>query len=746
MQEHLSGIIEHIIFRNEENAYTVMNVSTEDGDMTVVGYFPDAHEGVYLEADGSFLDHAVYGVQFRAEKSSIRVPDAGLAFERYLGSGAIKGVGEKLARSIIRHFGDDAARILREEPERLAEVKGISIRGAQRIAQQMAEQAQMQNAMAFLAGFDISLSLASKIYNFYQDDLYRVLRENPYRLAEDIPGVGFKLADRIAAKAGIRPDSAYRIRSGIVYLLSRAALDGHCFLPRDILFDEARELLSADEEMLSRALMDLSIEKKIVCRARDAKGQAEKMPVYLARLYFLELNTARMLHDLNIRCAEDTGRVERQLAAALHRDGLNLDEMQARAVKAAVCNGVTILTGGPGTGKTTTINAMIRYFIAEGMEIVLAAPTGRAAKRMTEATGYAASTIHRLLEANGAIQDARAGEARFARNGENPLEADVVIIDESSMMDIYLMHALLSALVPGTRLVLVGDVNQLPSVGPGAVLADLIRARAFEVVQLVHIFRQAAESDIVVNAHRIRRGERIEVDNKSRDFFFLERNDVRVIQRVVLSLVMEKLPRYVDADPFDIQVLTPMRKGALGVESLNGILQRYLNPPSPDKEEVTHAGVLFRLGDKVMQTQNDYQLAWEVRGVHGIAAQTGSGIFNGDMGIVTRIDAQSERMEVCFDDGRIAAYSFSQLDELELAYAITVHKSQGSEYPAVVIPLLFGPPMLMNRNLLYTAVTRARSCVVLVGEQAVFQEMIDNETEASRYTALAWRMEELKSP
>lgn len=741
MKEKIEGYVEHIVYRNDENGYTVLNLSAGKEEITCVGSFQSIHEGEYLTAEGQYTVHTTYGRQFQADRYEIQLPKNGAALERYLGSGAVKGIGAALASRIVQRFGEDTLRIMEEEPERLAEIKGISERKAREIGEQMIENSQMQNAMIFLAQYGISLTLGIKIYNQYQDMLYQVLRENPYKLAEDIQGVGFKIADEIAGRAGIRADSEYRIRSGLFYTLSRAGAEGHLYLPREELLERAAALLGLDTGILDKHLMDLSIDRKIVLKEQKKGDGESNVIVYSSQSYFLELNTARMLQELNIVCESGGDAVEKRIAALEASDGISLDEKQKAAVAAAVRNGLMILTGGPGTGKTTTINTMIRYFEAEDMEIALAAPTGRAAKRMTEATGYEASTIHRLLELSGVVEEA-SEDVRFERNADHPLEADVIIIDEMSMVDIYLMHALLSAVVPGTRLILVGDMNQLPSVGPGSVLRDIIRSEAFPVVELTHIFRQASESDIVVNAHRIHAGLPVALDNHSRDFFFLRRIDIPVIQKVVLTLVSQKLPRYVDARPQDIQVLCPMRKGPLGVENLNLILQKYLNPPSPEKAEQAVGSGVFRVGDKVMQIRNDYQLEWEIRGKYGIAAQKGLGVFNGDLGVITSINSFGELLTVEYEEGRFVDYTFKQLDELELAYATTIHKAQGSEYPAVVIPLLGGPRMLMTRNLLYTAVTRARKCVVLTGSAETFQAMIENQTEENRYTTLDQRIRE----
>ena len=743
----LEGYVEHIIYRNTENGYSVLNLVSDGEETTVVGTFHYISEGELLELEGEYTEHPLYGQQFHMERFEVKVPQDALAMERYLGSGAIKGIGAALAARIVRRFGAKTFEIMEREPERLAEIKGISERKAREIAEQMEEKRELRQAMVFLQEYGISVNLAVKVYERYGQEIYRIIKENPYRLAEDIAGVGFRTADEIAKKVGIREDSDFRIRSGLLYTLLGASSEGHTCLPEELLLRKASELLRVPAEAVERHLNDLSMDRKLVRKIfSDAEGR-ERTFVYSSTAYYAELSTAVMLSRLNLTLETSDTEIDTLLHRVSRQSKIELDERQKEAVSEAVKHGVLILTGGPGTGKTTTINAMIRYFEAEGLEILLAAPTGRAAKRMTEATGCQARTIHRMLELSGGPESA-GGRASFMKNEDDPLEADVIIIDEMSMVDLYLMQALLKAVVPGTRLILVGDVNQLPSVGPGSVLQDLIRSEAFPVVRLTKIFRQAAESDIIVNAHKINRGERIVLDNKSRDFFFLQRQDPNVILRVVLALVQEKLPRYVNAQPSDIQVLTPMRKGALGVENLNRVLQRYLNPAAPDKPELpfghgsaggedgeNQKGVL-RTGDKVMQIRNNYQLEWEVRNRYGIAVDRGLGVFNGDMGIVRGINSFAEEVTVEFDEGRMVSYPYKQLDELELAYAVTVHKSQGSEYPAVVIPLLAGPRPLMNRNLLYTAVTRARSCVTLVGSAGTFQAMVDNGTEQKRYTGL----------
>ena len=732
------GYVEHIVFRNNDNGYTVFQLVSEEEELTCVGLFSVLAEGELVQVSGYMKEHPLYGEQLQVEQYELLTPEDETAMERYLGSGAIKGIGAAMAARIVRRFKGDTFRIIEEEPERLAEVKGISEKKAIEISAQMEEKKDLRQAMMFLTQYGISVPLAVKIYQQYGNRTYQVVEENPYRLADDISGIGFKIADEIASRIGIHTDSDYRIRSGLLYVLLQATGEGHTCLPKEDLLHRAAALLGVEEEQMETQLMNLCMDRKLVM-----KEQNGKVMVWYGQYYYMELNVAKMLHDLNLECEMEESQIVKKLSKVEKQASITLDEMQRKAVVEAVKNGVLVITGGPGTGKTPTINAIIRYFETEDMEILLAAPTGRAAKRMTEATGWEAVTIHRLLELSGVPSDDRS-TASFERNEENPLEADVIIIDEMSMVDIFLMNALLKAVSVGTRLILVGDINQLPSVGPGCVLKDIIRAGSCPVVQLTRIFRQASQSDIIVNAHKINRGEHVTLDNKSRDFFFLQRQDPNVILRVVLALVQEKMPRYVDARPTDIQVLTPMRKGSLGVENLNEMLQRYLNPPSPEKNEKETARGRFREGDKVMQIKNNYQIEWEARNRYGIAIDKGTGIFNGDMGIVQQIDLLAETMEVLFDDYRTVTYSFQMLEELELAYAVTIHKSQGSEYPAVVIPLLTGPRMLMNRNLLYTAVTRARSCVTLVGSPETFAQMIDNASEQTRYSGLYDRIREVE--
>ncbi|MCD8082777.1 MAG: ATP-dependent RecD-like DNA helicase [Clostridiales bacterium] len=767
----VNGYVEKIKYRNEENGYSILSVSSDDEEYVLLGTFPCISEGDFIEASGRTVNHPLYGEQIQVEHYELKAPEDTASMERYLGSGAIRGIGAALAGRIVRRFKADTFRIIEEEPERLAEVKGISEKLAMSIAEQMEEKKEMRQAMMFLQDYGISMNLSLKIYHQYGASLYGIMKENPYRLADDIQGIGFKMADEIAQRAGILTDSDFRIRSGLFYTLLQSTASGHTCLPEEELLRRASDLLHVEPDMMEKHLMDLQMDKKIVVKigeerdtgATETENASAALPetgdpekedereepklsryIYAAQYYYMELNAARILHDLNVHASRPEEAIREKLMEIFSQERIEPDEMQLKAVMEAVNSGLLIITGGPGTGKTTTINAIIRYFEQEEMEILLAAPTGRAAKRMTEATGYEARTVHRLLELVGVpSEDGGTEGMHFERNEENPLEADAIIIDEVSMVDISLMYALLRAVNPGTRLILVGDVNQLPSVGPGNVLRDMIDSGCFRVVRLTRIFRQAAESDIILNAHRIHDGERIPLGNRSRDFLFIRQEQPDEVIQTMITLVRQKLPGYVHADISEIQIMTPMRKGVLGVERLNAILQEKLNPKTPDKAEKEAGGVIYRVGDKVMQIRNNYQIAWEIRNSYGIPQESGTGVFNGDIGRILEINRFAETLTVAFDEGKLVEYSFKQLEELELAYAITIHKSHGSEYPAVVIPIYPGPTMLMTRNLIYTAVTRARSCVCLVGLPEVFQAMVDNETEQRRYTGLKQRIREV---
>lgn len=728
-KETINGFVEKVVYRNAENGYTVVNISVEGDDVVCTGYFSDIAEGDQIIAEGSFVEHKQYGVQFTVASYEIKEPETSVAMEKYLGSGIIKGVGPALSAKIVKKFGDETFNIIEREPERLAEIKGITEKKAIEIGSQFEEKKEFRNAMIFLNQYGVSNALAMKIYKEYGIKVMKIVRENPYRLADDIAGVGFKTADEIALRMGFSPESSMRMKAGISFALSMAASNGHTYLLYEDLYEESKRLLGISEAEFENDIYELTIERKIVLK--EVKGERR---VYNNNLYYMELTVARKLLDLNAKSENNYKVMEAKVKEVEAKTGIKLGDLQRKAVYEAVESGLVIITGGPGTGKTTTINAIIKLFEMQNMEILLAAPTGRAAKRMTETTGMEAQTIHRLLELNGNPEEG--GSMRFERNELNPLEADVIIIDEMSMVDIYLMYSLLKAVTVGTRLILVGDVNQLPSVGPGKVLKDIIGSEKFNVVRLSEIFRQAAESDIITNAHKINAGQSIRLDNKSKDFFMLSMNSSLQIQRALVSLIAEKLPPYVDATKYDIQVLTPSRKGELGVENLNKILQQYINPPAPNKREKQWGEMIFRENDKVMQIKNDYQMEWKIVTKKGLTIKEGSGVFNGDCGIIREINEFAGTVTVEFDEGKIVEYTGATLEELELAYAITIHKSQGSEYPAVIIPLLNAPRPLLNRNLLYTAVTRARKCVTIVGSENSVNEMIQNESEMKRNSGL----------
>ncbi len=727
--DHLEGYVNHIRFHNEENGYTVLELETTHGDEILVGNFRYINEGEYIQAECNFSEHPVHGPQYQMVSYTVKEPEDKAAMERYLSSGAIKGLGPALAARVIKKFKGNTFEIIENEPERLAEVKGISLKMAMNIAIQFQEKQEMRHAMMFLSEYGIANNLAVKIYENYGDAMYEILRTNPYKLAEDISGVGFRIADSIAEKAGIASDSEFRIQAAIQYTLQQSVLAGHVYLPKDILCRNTGAILNMPAEYIEDHLMNLVLDKRLMIRMEE-----EEEHVYLASYYFMERNTARMLLDLDVRFPMDAESYDNLMTQLEEESSFEINELQKMAVEKALTEGLLVVTGGPGTGKTTTINLMIRCFEMEDMDIVLAAPTGRAAKRMTEATGYEAKTIHRLLGLNGGIEEG--DRYRFEKNEDNPIEADVIILDEMSMVDIHLMYSLLKAVLPGTRLILVGDSNQLPSVGPGNVLKDIIEAETFPVVRLTKIYRQEDSSQIVWNAHRINEGQSISLENKSEDFFFFPKNDIRSVMGALVYLVREKIPEYIKVDPFDVQVLTPMRKGELGVVHLNEVLQYYLNPSSPNKGEREFKDGIFREGDKVMQIKNNYKIEWKIRNSKGFTVEEGMGVFNGDIGIIKAINTYTERVIVMFEEEREVEYPFSNLDELELAYAVTIHKSQGSEYPAVVLPLLTGPPVLCNRNLLYTAVTRAQKCVSIVGREAMINQMIQNETEQKRYSGL----------
>ncbi|MCQ2506575.1 MAG: ATP-dependent RecD-like DNA helicase [Lachnospiraceae bacterium] len=732
--EIFEGTVEHIIYRNVENGYTVFRTVYQGDAVTCTGIFSDIEEGMEFEFSGYLKENTKYGEQIEISSyKELEIKTAG-KMERYLGSGAIKGVKAALAKKIVARFGDDTFKILENEPERLAEIKGISEKRAIEIGKIFYEKRAMREALVFLGQYNISNAFGVKIFEMYGDRMYTILKENPYRLIKDIPGIGFKKADDIAMQMGFSEDGEERLKAILLYTMQQSLQSGHCYLPEKELLNEVTNTSGVDWVLCEHALEELLLDRTF----KRSEDDSER--IYLSKLYYLELNIGKMLADLNGSFDISESKLEAALQRVETDSKIVLDEKQRIAIKEALNNGVFILTGGPGTGKTTTIRTILDVFEREGLDILLAAPTGRAAKRMTEATGREAQTIHRLLEFSGQPSENVDNRAFFNRNLENPLEADAIIIDETSMVDIFLFDALLKAVTPTTRLILVGDTNQLPSVGPGNVLKDVIASGEFHIVELDRIFRQSEESNIIVNAHKIKNGEDILISNKeSKDFFVLQRSDSAQVRKEILSMAGVRLCNYLGIKPLDIQILSPMKKGEIGVEALNVMLQEQLNPPIKGKlEHKTSDGVIFREGDKVMQIQNNYETEWKIMGSNGYVKENGTGIFNGDVGIVDEINPYSESVRVIFDDGKIVEYPFQGLDELTLAYAVTIHKSQGSEYPAVIIPLLGGGSnLLFNRNVLYTGVTRAKRCVVIIGETNLISRMIHNVNEQKRYTGLS---------
>lgn len=720
---------ENIVYTNEANGFTVLEARWGKKIMTAVGYMPYVAVGEQLLLRGQWVLHPDYGQQFKVESYESYKPTDLKGIERYLASGMIAGIGPSTAKKLVQHFGEKTLDIMQCDPDRLTEIEGIGKSKAEKIAASFAKQAELRQVMVFLQSHGITPSYAVKIYNQYGTETQRILSENPYRMAEDIYGIGFKTADRMAQSLGVDRMSPYRVACGTKYVLSQASNEGHTFLPRSLLIERAVALLEVDNDMVSSALTALAISRDVFFETDQ-----EDTRVYLAPFYYAETGVAAKLYSLaNGVDLCDAAGLEERLKAIQKEQGIILAEQQRKAVMTALTEGVVVITGGPGTGKTTAINCIIRLMMEQGLKVVLTAPTGRAAKRMTQATGCDAMTIHRLLEYTFSEDE---GDS-FQRNEKKPLECDAVIVDEVSMVDIILMHNLLKAMRSGMRLVLVGDADQLPSVGPGNVLGDIIGSGIVPVVKLEQVFRQAGHSMIVTNAHRINHGQMPFINVKGSDFFMEVKDGQNRIMQAVVGLCTSRLPSYYGYDPLkDIQVLSPMKKGVAGVWNLNAQLQQQLNPPAPHKSERSVGEIIFRLGDRVMQIKNDYNVLWQKRE----GGEEGQGVFNGDVGYITHINDEEQCLTVLFDDDKEVVYDFGQLDELQLAYAISVHKSQGNEFPVVVMPIINGPPMLMARNLLYTAVTRAKELVVLVGRPQHLQAMINNDFVAQRYSGLKERL------
>ena len=723
----LTGTVKAIIYRSEDTGFTVLELTNEAGeDMTAIGEMPLAGVGERVELTGQWTEHKTYGRQFRAETCKTLAPATLTALKNYLASGLIKGVGESTAQAIVQTFGMETLDVLEKEPARLAEVPGIGQIRAQTIGASYGAQLGLRDIMLGLQKYGVTIGQAMKLYKIYGELCLAKIEENPYRLIDDVEGIGFKTADAIARNGGVEPDAPYRLRAGLKYTLQWARQEGHTYLPREKLVEVAAGLLQADIAPVERTLTELLLEGQLI---------QEQLPgedgIFLPGMFRTEQDCALRLLRLQGQSALDNPffRPKAQIARLEQQLDITLAPAQRQAVELALKAGALVITGGPGTGKTTILRFVITLLEEMGTEYALCAPTGRAAKRMGEATGRDASTIHRLLEYSY-------GEGGFGRNAENTLLADVVIVDEMSMVDVPLMAALLRALAPGTRLIMVGDSDQLPSVGPGNVLRDMVDSGQIPVVRLTEIFRQSGRSAIVTNAHRINEGQ-MPILEGLEDFGFEPMEEQETVIRRLIALNSGKAAKLGAQEPLqDIQVLAPMKKGPLGVYNLNKRLQEALNPPAHKKKERKYGDVVFREGDKVMQIKNDYRLAW-TRSLPHQPPEMGEGVYNGDLGTIMYIDLYEQTLEVLFDDGRSAVYSFSMLEELELAYCISIHKSQGSEFPIVLLPLLGGPPMLLNRNLLYTAVTRARHMVCILGRQSCIQQMVRNNQVKRRYSGLA---------
>ena len=734
--EQVEASVLGTVYRNDENGYSVVMARMGRSEITVVGVLPELTAGEQAIFSGEWVEHPQYGRQLKCSACQLQKPTTLLGIERYLGSGLIHGVGPSTAKLIVQHFGEETLTVLSEHPERLQEVPKMGKKRWIQIAESFREQQQAREAMVFLQSYGIPASLSVKISRLYGERTPEVIRQNPYRLCEDLEGVGFLTADRIGTALGIAPDSEHRIQSAVKYVLRDAAASmGHVYLPRRELTLRAAQLLHVEEALCHRQIQQLALMRDVVLQGGD--GEEER--VYLPAFDAAEREVAQRLCELMASLAPVKSRgAHRDIDRFEKERGIRFSEKQRDAIISALEQGVLVITGGPGTGKTTIINCIIRLLSSEG-DVVLCAPTGRAAKRMTEATGYESKTIHRLLEYGGE-------EGAFARNQENPVEGDCVIVDEASMVDLMLMRSLLRAIEPGTRLLLVGDADQLPSVGAGNVLGDILQSGAVPAVRLTDIFRQGETSRIVVNAHRINHGEMPLLNEKGTDFFFERKEGFAQAAQTIVQLVTRRLPKFLGYAEDErtaqavrnIQVLAPAKKGECGVAALNTLLQAALNPPGPARPSLTYGETVFRLGDKVMQTRNDYQIEWRKETASGW--EDGAGVFNGDVGFITQVDEEEHSLTVLFDEEREVVYQSGQLENLDLAYCLSVHKSQGSEFPVVVMPVAGGPPMLLTRNLFYTALTRARSLVVLVGREEVVRQMVENDHILRRYTTLTQRL------
>ena len=728
--EKIQGMVSDIVFKNEENGYTIANLANEDDEITIVGCMPTLSMGESIEVEGKWINHKIYGSQFEVQSFMPVTPSSLEGIYVYLSSGMIHGIGEKMAKRIVDKFGVDTLDIIQNTPERLTEVEGIGMKKVKQIQESYEENRELRNIIIKLSPYGITPNYCLRIYKKYKEKSIEIINKNPYRLAEEVRGIGFKIADEIASKIGIDKYSPDRIMQGILFTLNQSLANGHTYLPKRVLIEQSVKILGVESSFVEKGIMDLAYAQKVHLENKNGE-----ILVYLMMYYICENGVCKEIIKLSQHEIKDLHiNIDKEIKIVEKEDNINLAKNQIEAVKEAINNGVTIITGGPGTGKTTTINTIIKIFENNDQKVVLCAPTGRAAKRMSETSNKEAKTIHRLLEMGFATDS---DELIFFKDEEDPIDADVIILDEASMVDIILMYNLLKAVKVGTRLLLVGDSDQLPSVGAGNVLKDIIDSEVIKTVRLNEIFRQARESMIVVNAHKINNGEPLFLNVKNKDFFFLRKNTNEEIINEIIGLVSERLPKFYKFDKLkDIQVLASMRKGDLGVNNLNIELQKYLNPPEKYKQEEQFAKRTFRVGDKVMQIRNNYTKKWETED----KSDSGEGIYNGDIGYIFHIDKDKKTVYVLFDKVKLASYKYDELDELDHSFCTTIHKSQGSEFPVVVIPIVWAPPMLLSRNLLYTAVTRAKKLVVLVGDVRYLEQMIKNNRINDRYSNLSYKL------
>ncbi|MGV1061248.1 SF1B family DNA helicase RecD2 [Clostridium perfringens] len=736
--EALNGIVESIVFKSSDTGYTVIKFRENNIIHTAVGVLPHVKEGQNLKITGSWVNHSQFGKQFKVEECEEILPTSKDGIEKYLSSGIIQGIGPVTAKKIVNKFGEDTLNILDNNIERLKEIEGIGKKKLETIIESYREQRELKNITIFLQTHGLSVNQCLKIYKKYGVSSVDTVKNNPYILCDEISGIGFKTSDKIARSLGIEVDSPFRIQSGIRYVINEFCANGHTFMPKDELIKEASNVLTVSGDIIEENIKNAALDRKIKLeKVNDKEG------VFTIPNYYCELGITNRILTLAISNFQDISvDVDHLILQFEKKNNITFAESQKDAIISAFQNGIEIITGGPGTGKTTIIKCIIEIFETCGLKVLLGAPTGRAAKRMSESTGKEATTIHRMLDMGVFEKE----ESVFVTNAEeHSLEADVVIIDEASMIDITLMNALLKSIKVGTRLIIVGDVDQLPSVGAGNVLNDFIESGFTKVVRLKEIFRQGKESMIVVNAHKINKGEMPKLNEKGTDFFFI-RNDIQEgILNTIIDLINTRLPKFnSNWDKLkSIQVLVPMKKGVLGVTNLNEKIQNVLNPKAPYKKEKEFRSMIFREGDKVMQIKNNYSLKWTR--IAGKGEHEGAGVFNGDMGFIENIDLEGKKLSIIFDDERKVIYDFMYLDELDLAYAITIHKSQGSEFPVVIIPAYMGAPLLMNRNLLYTGITRAKEMVVVVGIPKALKYMVDNTRSMERYSSLNWRIKEVIS-